>query len=62
MKASRPLRAPYRRVAADDPVLALLKAERKVSRLQAALGDAWGVIIALRDELRAERAKAARTS
>jgi hypothetical protein len=62
VKAPGPLRAPYRRATPVDPVLALLKAERKVSRLQAALGDAWGVIIALREELRAERAKAARTS
>lgn len=62
MKAPGPLKAGYRRVGAVDPVLALLKAERKNSRLQAALGDAWGVIIALREELRAERAKAARQS
>jgi hypothetical protein len=62
VKASTPLRAPYRRASTEDPVPALLKAERKMSRLQAALGDAWAAIITLREELRAERARAARQS
>jgi hypothetical protein len=60
VKAGKPLRAGYRRAATEDPALAVLKAQRKMSRLQAALGDAWAAIITLREELRAERAKAAR--